>query len=258
MNTGSAHLLVFHGSRDRQYGAKISQLGWLVTQQLGSNSTAIADSKLQIATINNVPLVEVATLEFADLPLCDKIVAFAQIAIAKKYPRLTIVPVFLSAGVHVREDIPHEMALARQKLQNKIVLESLDFIGNASFTALIEGKFASIAADNRILLAHGSRLPQGNVRSEQLARRVRAKIAYWTIQPDLTSVVQLLAEQNRATMAIVPYFLFSGRITEAIASLVAQLQDRFPNTQLNLTQPLGATPELAEVIATHIMACNEG
>lgn len=259
MDISSAYLLVFHGSRDRQYRSTISHLGSLLTQQLCSNTLAHTEysrPRLPEATViknvkNDVPLVDVAALEFADESLWEKIVSFAHTAIAKKYHRLVIVPIFLSAGVHVREDIPDEIALAKQKLPDSIAIESLDFVGNASFTTLIEQKFAKIATDKRILLAHGSRLPQGNDRSEQLARTVDAKIAYWTIQPDLTSTIQSLA-QDRSTVAIVPYFLFSGRITEAIASQVAQLQARFPNNQLHLARPLGATTELAEVIRTHI------
>ena len=271
LNTSSAHLLVFHGSRDRQYWTTISELGSLVTQQLcpiaptftvegerlreDSRSKSLKLATAEKSAIDRLPLVEVAALEFADVKLSEKMVCLAQVAIAKKYQRLTIVPVFLSAGVHVKEDIPQAIAQARQQLGNDIDLELLDYIGNAPLTALITEKFASVATDNRILLAHGSRLPQGNVKSEQLARRVKAKIAYWAVQPNLTSVVELLA-YNKSSIAIVPYFLFSGKITEAIASQVAQLQDRFPKSQLHLARPLGATPELAQVIATHITACN--
>ena len=271
LNTSSAHLLVFHGSRDRQYWTTISELGSLVTQQLcliaptftleggrlreDSRSKSLKLATAEKSATGNVPLVAVAALEFADVELSEKMVRFAQIAIANKYQRLTIVPVFLSAGVHVKEDIPQAIAQARQQLGDRIKLELLDYIGNASLTALITQKFALVATDNRILLAHGSRLPQGNLKSEQLARRVKAKIAYWAVQPNLTSVVELLAH-NKSPIAIVPYFLFSGKITEAIASQVAQLQDRFPNTQLHLARPLGATPELAKVIVNHITACN--
>ncbi len=271
LNTSSAHLLVFHGSRDRQYWTTISELGSLVTRQLcpiaptftvegerlreDSRSKSLKLATAEKSATGNVPLVEVAALEFADVELSEKIVSFAQIAIAKKYQSLKIVPVFLAAGVHVKEDIPQAIAQARHQLGDRIELELLDYIGNAPLTTLIAQKFAAVATDNRILLAHGSRLPQGNVKSEQLARKVKAKIAYWAVQPNLTSVVELLA-YNKPSIAIVPYFLFPGKITEAIASQVAQLQDRFPNTQLHLARPLGATTELAEVIATHITAFN--
>lgn len=263
MNISSAYLLVFHGSRDRQYRATISEVGSLLSQQLCWNLTSLeysgsrAQQAIASKSLDKLPLVDVAALEFADVELWEKIVSFAHTAIANKYSRLVIVPIFLSAGVHVREDIPHEIAIAKQKLPESIAIEMLDFIGNASFTALIEQKFAELAIDNRVLLAHGSRLPQGNDRSERLARRVNAKIAYWAIQPDLTSTVESLARQNQSNIAIVPYFLFSGRITKAIASLVAQLQVRFPKNQLYLASPLGATTELAQVIATHITSSNE-
>ena len=259
----SARLLVFHGSRNQQYSILINQLADLVrdrlvlknltsyqTQQSVTLGTTRIKTRTIVATISQTlkPLVEVAVLEFGKLTLAQKIVNFAQKAIALNYQRISIIPVFLAAGVHVREDIPQEIALARQKLGSSITIDLLDYIGNYSgLNTLVARQFARLAS-GRILLAHGSRLPQGNVASEQLGKAVNAKNAYWTVQPDLTSTVQLLVHQNLSSISIVPYFLFSGRITEAIASQVAQLQNQFPQTKLLLGQPLGATSALAQII----------
>ena len=236
----SAYLLVFHGSRNPQYSLNLSRLADLVREQFWH-------------TTNSIPLVEVAALEFADVPLSKNIIRFAHKAIAYNYQKVVIIPVFLSAGVHVREDIPQEVAEATEKLGDSIAISITDYISQSpQLTALIEQKFASVAADcGRILLAHGSRLSQRNVSSEQLAKEVCAINAYWTVKPDLSSAVQLLANQNLSSIVIVPFFLFLGRITDAIALQVAELQTQFPQTKLLLQPPLGATTELARLIFAH-------
>jgi sirohydrochlorin cobaltochelatase len=262
LNTNSAHLLVFHGSRNQQYFKTISQLASLVRKQLELKTLDIIQKQIanlqsltQItATITSQvlsPLVEVAVLEFGEVSLSQRIINFAQKAIALNYQRIKIIPVFLAAGVHVKEDIPLEIAIAKQKLNGSIALDLLDYVGSYSqLTDLIAQKFLPLANSGRILLAHGSRLDRGNVAIEEIGGKVNAINAYWTVPPDLTSAVELLVNQNKSAIFIVPYFLFVGRITEEITSQVATLQNKFPQTKLFLTQPLGATPELAQVIVS--------
>ena len=267
MNTGFASLLVFHGSRDRiQYSTKVARLTALVQKKLWSqnlpNSYSVSASKAaKIAQTNHITadkfpsvLIDAAQLEFAEIELSQKIVNFAQKALTQNYQKITIVPVFLSAGVHVKEDIPSAVAIAQKKLGNSIVLEIQEYIGNSpQLVQLIQQQFYRLRTSEGILLAHGSRLPQGNVAIEQLAQAVDAMVAYWTVQPDLTSRLESLMSNNTSSVAIVPYFLFSGKITKAIANSVNELQQKFPQTKLLLGEPLGATPELAQVIAQQII-----
>jgi sirohydrochlorin cobaltochelatase len=49
-------------------------------------------------------------------------------------------------------------------------------------------------------------------------------------------------------MAILPYFLFAGRTTDAITHLTEELAERFPQMGLHLLPPLGPTPELAQLV----------
>ena len=58
---------------------------------------------------------------------------------------------------------------------------------------------------------------------------------------------QIAAGHKR--IAILPYFLFPGKITEAIAKEVSELQIKYPEVKSFLGKPLGATPALAELIA---------
>lgn len=280
MKNYPAYLLIFHGSRNQQYSQAIADLGNLVQKQLDSSppwlkQTKLADeclpqlkattftqapketanqtslSNVTLTSLVSKPLVEVAVLEFGEMSLSQSIVCFAHKAIANNYAKIKIVPVFLTAGVHVQEDIPREIARAKQRVDHKIELELLNYVGNYPQIAnLIKEKFA-FSTSGKILLAHGSRLSDGNVAVEHLAKQVNAINAYWTIQPDLSSVVELLVKQNFSSITIVPYFLFVGKITQEIRNQVIKLQNKFPQTKIFLTQPLGATTELAQMIISN-------
>ena len=237
MNWSTAYLLVFHGSRYAVSAIAASHLAQMLRAKLPN------------------PLVNTAALELAALPLHQNIVNFAQVAIAEGYQTIQIVPLFLSQGVHVRKDIPAELAQAQQQLGTSINLRLTTYLGGyPAMAALLAQQSAQISSPTakRILLAHGSRLAGGNRPYENLADQLDAVNAYWSVAPDLTKVVRYLVSQNTDTISIILYFLFPGKITQAIADQVTQLQAEFPQTDLILTQPLAAIPELADIIIEHL------
>lgn len=259
----SAFLLVFHGSRNPNYLSSPLQLATLIR-------TILIDQYFDIPELNSVspqpdqelltrsnhfvpPLIKVATLECTDIPLSQNIIEFAQQAINQNYQRLILIPVFLSAGVHVLEDIPAELVLAQQVLGNAIEVELTDYVGNfPQMQNLIANRFKKFDSSEKVILAHGSRLSAGNVAVENLAKAVDANNAYWTIKPNLFKIVQLLIEQGKTSIVIVPYFLFIGRITDIISAQVLEMQKEFFPNQLLLDSPLGASRELAGVITSQL------
>ncbi|NJK74893.1 MAG: sirohydrochlorin chelatase, partial [Microcoleus sp. SU_5_6] len=99
-----------------------------------------------------------------------------------------------------------------------------------------------------ILLSHGSRQPGGNLTVEKIASQVGAQAAYWSIKPSLEERIDGLVRGGQQQIGIVPYFLFNGGITDAIARGVEQLKHQFPQTELHLANPLGASVQLAKLI----------
>lgn len=49
-------------------------------------------------------------------------------------------------------------------------------------------------------------------------------------------------------IGILPYFLFSGGITDEIVITVERLTLKFPEIKLELASPLGVTPQLVDII----------
>jgi sirohydrochlorin ferrochelatase len=228
-----AYLLVSHGSRDPRPDFAMQQLAKWLSLKLPENEH----------------LVDVATLEMNTLPLHQQIENFAKKALAVGCKSLKIVPVFLLPGVHVMTDIPAEVELARQALDKNIKLEVTPYLGSdGRLEKLLSQIMATIKAETVILLAHGSRRSGSQQLIEAIADHLGAVTAYWSVSPNLETRVEELVIGGYQQIAILPYFLFAGGITDAIAECVEKLQLKFPGVKLQLAPPLGVSAELADII----------
>ena len=73
------------------------------------------------------------------------------------------------------------------------------------------------------------------------------QVAYWAVPPDIETQVIELMQQGCQKLTILPYFLFAGGITDAIAHRTEELAERFPKVQFRLLPTLGATAEMAQL-----------
>lgn len=202
-----------------------------------------------------VPLVETAQLELHPLPLHQQITGFADRARALGCDRLQILPLFLLEGVHVKEDIPAEIAQARQILGTTIQLELRPHLGSqiSGLSHLLQSAIQQIqsrySGDRQwIILSHGSRRVGSNQVVEEMANRLQAIPAYWSISPNLPESLDQLIQAGHRQLGILPYFLFPGGITDAIGQVAQDYSERHPELDIQLAHPLGATPELAELL----------
>ena len=240
----SAYLLVSHGSRDRRPEIAMQQLAGLVCNKLPKNHNPV----------NNEHLVGIAALEMSSQPLHEQIQQFAQRAfgdgrISQNENRLKIIPLFLLPGVHVMTDIPAEVALAQQATGEDIIIELQPYLGShPNLEKLLVKQIAAIKAEAWILLAHGSRRPGSQEPVEAMAASLGTMAAYWANPPSLESRVKELVAAGYREIAILPYFLFAGGITDAIAASIEELKLQFSAVNFQLAEPLGASAELAELI----------
>lgn len=226
----SALLLVSHGSRDPRPEIAMQQLARLVCQK-------------------SEFMVGVAALELSPQPLHTQISEFAKSALAFGRTRLQILPLFLLPGVHVMTDIPAEIALAQELLGESIIIDLRSHLGTHPLLGkLVAQPLAKIKPEAAILLAHGSRRSGSQQQLADIAASLGAVAAAWSVPPSLESRVQELVAAGYREIAILTYFLFAGGITDAIAKSVEALKLQFPGVTLQLTEPLGASAELAELI----------
>ena len=249
-----AYLLVIHGSRDPRPLKSATVLAQQLQGVFGQNC-----------------LVEVASLECTDSPLHQQIVAFGDRALSQGCQSLKIVPLFLLPGVHVGEDIPDEVAiaqdaLARKGLGNRLSVDILPYLGSypgmrdflaqkIKYDGLQDAgaTSATVAAPHMILLSHGSRRAGGNQPIEAIAAHIGATPAYWAVNPKLPEQIRLMTTRDNRPMMVIPYFLFAGGITDAIAQTIDQLNREGLSAPIILGEPLGANPKLVTLIATQLL-----
>lgn len=268
----SAYLLISHGSRDPRPQRAMETLANLVRTQLGERDAdwrlnadrasllqATSDweapqtegktAPAQVLSCDRNPLVGTATLELAPIPLHEQIRQFASRVREAGCNQLQLLPIFLLPGVHVRDDIPLEVALANQSLGQAVVLNHRPYLGShPGLARMLASQLATVDADAKILLSHGTRRPGGNESVEAVARQLGAGVAYWSMQPTLEEQITTLSVAGYKQIAILPYFLFSGGITDAIAQTVSSLQAQFPTVELKLAEAIGASTQLADLI----------
>ena len=231
LSQSSAYLLVSHGSRDPRPQRAIAQLAQRVQHKMQSDA-----------------LVGAAVLECAPLPLHEQIQQFSQTAIAQNIRHIQIVPLFLIPGVHVMEDIPEQVKIAQETLGETVTIALSPHIGtHPGMENLLADRLAQSSANAYILLSHGSRRSGGNQPVETLASKLEAVSAYWSVAPKLEARLQELAQSGHQKIAILPYFLFAGGITDTIAQAVEQLSHQFP-LEIDLAAPLEVSDQLADLV----------
>ncbi len=231
------YLLVFHGSRDVRSQLGAEKLTDLVRQELSYHQSGV--------------IVEKAFLELTPIPLQEVIINLAERQKKLGASRLYIVPLFLLPGVHVRVDIPEEIKIASYHTNTELYL--CNYLGNyGGIVSLISEKFPAGNNRGRILLSHGSRRPEGIEQVNYIAQHLGAVAAYWAVSPGLETAVEMLVNEGKKSIDIVPYFLFEGGIIDGIAEKVKVLHDRYALLELNLCSPLGADVKLARIISEEL------
>lgn len=235
------YFLVTHGSRDPRPHLAQKQLAQLLGQRLGQWG-------------DQAPIVGAGTLELARMPLHQQLEEFGKFSHRQGCDRIDVIPLFLLPGIHLMEDIPAEVRKAQQRLGSRVQLEIQPYLGShPALGKLFEQQKLRVETQLQkqlawILLAHGSRRQQGNHPVITLAEKLGAIPAYWSGIPDLKTQVRQLVHNEQTAIGILPYFLFSGGITDAIVRLVEEIREEFPPVEFYLGEPLDISVDLADIL----------
>lgn len=225
-----AYLLVAHGSRDPRPAQAVDRLADALAPHLPDSPIATA------------------ALECHPQPLHEQLREFGD----RVQRPIHLVPLFLLAGVHVREDIPEAVEDARSQLPAACPLHVLPYLGSDARLARVLQQRLQGDRDAWIVLAHGSRRPGGNAAVEAAIAPLQADApivpAYWSVDPKLDRQIQQLDAAGHRRIGILPYFLCAGGITDAIARQVAEQQQTRPHLDLQLSDPLSDSPALIDVL----------
>jgi sirohydrochlorin cobaltochelatase len=239
-----AYFLVAHGSRDARSMQALHRLTTAFAQAIHHGLPTHAG-------------VGSGTLEFHPQSLPEQLVHFCQ-GLPSTCRHVKVLPLLLLSGNHVQQDIPMAIAQAQAILKTDYVLESLPYLGShPQIQRLIQGN--ELVSENIpwILMAHGSHRQGANQVIEQLAQTLGMHSAFWVGPPSLEEQVLALMSTPHQQIGIVPYFLFPGRITDAIAEQAEQLELKFKPLTLSLLPPLASAPTLIPLIVD-LCICSAG
>jgi len=204
--------------------------------------------------------IEVCFIEFADVLLDDGL----NIA-AKDSKRVIVVPLILGAAGHVKMEIPHHIAHAREKHPDVefIMAKHLGAgtqVLKALKSELSKAMLALDAPDAKntgvVLLARGS--------SDKVANGEIAKMARWLFEetghemvdlaftgityPKVETVVQRQVACGMKQVIVLPYYLFTGVLIERIARQVERLKQQYPSTAFGLANYIGFSDSVYDLL----------
>jgi sirohydrochlorin cobaltochelatase len=246
----SAYFLIAHGSRDPRSRQALEACVLLVRQELAAND----------ALANPWPLVGSGVLEFGDRSLAEQIATFARAAARDGVQKVYLLPLFLMMGNHVQQDLPNAIQQAQDQISPDVNLVLCPSLGShPDLGQLVRERMAENHCDRWLLIAHGTRRTGGNAPIADLADRLGVVPSYWATEPSLETQLQEIASHQESTeessqqvdpqrVCIMPYFLFTGSIIDAIGDTVSQLRAKFPKLELQMTHPLNPSPLLAKLL----------
>jgi sirohydrochlorin ferrochelatase/(2Fe-2S) ferredoxin len=244
----TALLIVGHGSRDASANAEFESL--VGTYRSAHPSLDVAHGYVELAE----PPLPVALQE-----------------VARRSDHVVVLPLFLFAAGHVKNDLPIAIHRARR-----------DFPG-VRFTAtralgvhpgLIELAFdrAQPALDDEprktaiVVVGRGSSDPDANGDFCKVVRLLgEGRELAWVLpsfigitRPLLGETMELVARSRPERVVVVPYFLFAGRLITKLRAEVEAFRSRYSWIRIEVTAHLGADRRVFDVIDERLRDAVQG
>ena len=241
-------LLVGHGSRNIEGNREIEKFSALWSQR------------------NPQWRIETCFIEFADLLLDGGLDAAA-----KGAARVIVVPLILNAAAHVKMEIPHHIAKARQRHPETDFIYTPHLGANDQILTILKRNLLSLMQNMAmpdpkttgiILLGRGS--------SDRIANGEVAKMARWLFEesdheqvdiaftgityPRLEGVVQQQVALGATQIVILPYYLFTGTLIERIKQQVSRLQRSYPQITIACGHYFGFEDEISQLLDQRVKA----
>lgn len=231
MTSGMDVLLLAHGSKSPDYRAAYH---------------AFADAWQRLS---NTPA------QMCFLEQCEPLLEDALDEHVAQSRSVLILPLLLHAGVHSRQDIPDRVIYFRQRHPEMKLRLANGLIDMEVIARALYDRATRIRADMQaiILLTHGSRQDETREKTRRLAGML-AQYAGVEVQLAFSgygspSLADMLTQQaGRGDVVIVPHFLFSGRWRNRARADIEAFQCAYPETVLNMAEPLGAHPVLLRLL----------
>lgn len=236
----TAFFLVAHGSRRPHAQQALNQLAHYFETRLQAQQKQRA-------------WVDSGCLEFQETPLSQQIITFIN-TLPSSIKTVRVIPIFLLPGNHVRQDLPDVLQSVQAHFETadtkaKVQLELTPHIGShPAIKTLLQSKMETFRPDQWILMGHGSRREEGNLSIRQLAKHLQVEPAFWAVPPSLEETIERLSKSGAKTIGVLPFFLFSGKITQMIGDQIDELTAKDSTLDIRYMTPLEPSEALADVL----------
>ncbi len=200
-------------------------------------------------------------LEFNDPPIAEAIRQCVQMGLTQ----ITVLPLFLSAGMHQKNDVPNIINWARQQWPH-VRFQYCAPIGVQYHTLSAMSDRLSAATDPNEQIAaektavavvgYGTRDPDANAEVARLARLLYegrdfgwVEPAYYLLtKPDVKTVIQRFAKLGAQRVIVLPYLIFTGHVYERMVKQATQAAAD-AGLQITIAPYLFPHPALLEAVA---------
>lgn len=181
----------------------------------------------------HTPIQEVSFLELTDPSISE---GFAR-CVERGATEITVVPLFLLAAGHIKQDIPMVLATLKKKHPH-IPIEVKDPFGVQG--GILDGVAEMVLAragfvepkDRLLIVGRGSSDPSILVDFSAIAEGLQARLGIEQVtvcflaaaKPTLDEGLELIAQNESARIIVVPYLLFSGLLMAEVKQKITRLQ----------------------------------
>ncbi len=210
--------------------------------------------------------IEAGFLNFGEPNVSDSASALAK----KGVRRIFVQPYFLTTGQYVKQELPRQIKDLRDicpDLNFRLgpVLGEHSSVPGLLYSQLetwrkshAPNEFAGI-----VLVAHGSHFAQSVYQVQTIAAQLQGPChpipvvaSYLDINPpDLATGCRKLLQQGIDNLAVLPFFLHSGRhVKEDLPRILTSVSKEFPDRTFTLLDPLEDVQGISEIILSHMSA----
>ncbi len=185
---------------------------------------------------------------------------------AQSFDEVLVVPLFLFAAGHVKNDIPLALHAARSAhpavrfLPTGAIGVHPELIQLARLR--VEQQLGGAPRERTAVLfaGRGSSDPDANADFCKVARLVGEGGSFATVmhcflgvaEPSLEQALELLVRSRPERIVVAPYLLFSGRLTQKLSQRLSSFAQRSPWTQIVQAEALGNHPRLQATVLDRV------
>ncbi|HZQ38027.1 MAG TPA: precorrin-3B C(17)-methyltransferase [Dehalococcoidia bacterium] len=246
-----AVVLVGHGSRDPRGEAAFRAFAIALERRLGEP-------------------VAPAFLEFSDPPVVEAV----RERIEQGARRITILPLFLGAATHQKNDLPAAIHWLRREYPGAAIAYGAPLGAHAAVSeALLSRGLAACAvaaldpsATALLLVGRGSRDPDSNSDLFKTARLVAESRRFDSVEacfiaiakPELVAGVERCLRLGARQIVLAPQMLFPGVLSDRMARMGAELEAQHPGVRIVSAEPLDAAPRLLDLVVERVREARTG